>query len=564
VSIRPLPNPASGAFPSAIEAWALTRSGDAAVARAVGLLAAAEMEGHAAIDWPDPPPHRWIGDGRTPTPLVAADGRLSYWRNWQHEQRIAEAVAQRVSADPTRSKARVAAIEADLAALRGRYDASDAQQQAIRAAIGRHLSVITGGPGTGKTTTVLDLLLVLIRDRLRETGRPPSIRLAAPTGKAAQRMAESLRFGLGHEPRRGLLKHTADWHPVRAALPDSAGTLHRLLGADPGADRFRHGPGRPLAADVVVVDEASMVDLNLMRALFDALAPKCSLILLGDPDQLVSVSAGSVLADLVRASQSLARPGRYFHRLQRGYRADDALGPVNDAIRAGDADALQQAITASRGRVALRPATDVGVLKRMLADWYAQLHSTAYREAIDTGDAPAAFAELARAQLLCALREGSWGVHAINAWLDERHGGVSQPGRPVIVRSNDPLKRLWNGDIGLTMLRGGQLRIVFPPLPGESVWRDYAPAELSTTEAAWALTIHQSQGSEYGRVALLLPPDAEHRILSRQLIYTGATRARQQLEFWADAAVLAGAISRITQRRGGLADQLAARLRRQP
>lgn len=559
---RSLPGPATGAFPTAIEAWALTKSGDAAVARAVGLLAAAEMEGHAAIDWPAPPDHRWIGDGRTPSPLVAAGGRLSYWRNWQHEQRIAEAVAQRIAADHRRSPSRVAAIEADLAALRGGYDALDAQQQAIRAAIGRRLVVITGGPGTGKTTTVLDLLLVLIRDQLRETGRAPAIRLAAPTGKAAQRMAESLRLGLGRDARPALLA-TPDWRGVRAALPDAAGTLHRLLGADPGADRFRHGPGRPLAAEVVVVDEASMVDLNLMRALFDALAPDCSLILLGDPDQLVSVSAGSVLADLVRASQSLARPGRHFHRLQRGYRADDALGPVNDAIRAGDADALQHAITASAGRVAQRPASDVGTLKRMLTDWYAQLHSAAYREAIEAGDASAAFAELARAQLLCALREGSWGVHAINAYLDERHGGASQPGRPVIVRSNDPLKRLWNGDIGLTLRLAGQLRIVFPPLPGERDWRDHAPAELSATEAAWALTIHQSQGSEYGRVALLLPPDAEHRILSRQLIYTGATRARQQLEFWADAPVLAAAIGRVTQRRGGLADQLAARLRRQ-
>lgn len=213
--------------------------------------------------------------------------------------------------------------------------------------------------------------------------------------------------------------------------------------------------------------------------------------------------------------------------------------------------------------MAQHPAADVGTLKRMLGDWYEQLQSAAYREAIEAGDAPAAFAELARAQLLCALREGSWGVHVINAYLDERHGGASQPGRPVIVRSNDPLKRLWNGDIGLTMRLDGQLRIVFPPQPGESDWRDYAPAELSATEAAWALTIHQSQGSEYGRVALLLPPDAEHRILSRQLIYTGATRARQQLEFWADAPVLAAAIGRVTQRRGGLADQLAARLRRQ-
>jgi len=559
-----LPLPASGAFPSAIEAWALAKSGDAAVARAVGLLAAAEMEGHAAIDWPEPPPHRWIGDGRTPTPLVAADGRLSYWRNWQHEQRIAEVVTQRVAADHLRSKARVADIEADIAALRGGYDPDDAQQRAIRAAVGRRLAVITGGPGTGKTTTVLDLLLVLIRDRLRETGRAPAIRLAAPTGKAAQRMSESLRFGLGHEPRRGLLKHAADWQPVRAALPDAAGTLHRLLGADPSADRFRHGPGRPLAADVVVVDEASMVDLALMRALFDALTPDCSLILLGDPDQLVSVSAGSVLADLVRASSSLTRPGRYFHQLRRGYRADDALSPVNDAIRVGDANALQQAITASQGRVQQRPTADGGVLKRMLADWYEQLQSAAYREAIEAGDAQAAFAELAKAQLLCALREGSWGVHAINAWLDERHGGSSRPGRPVIVRSNDPLKRLWNGDIGLTMLRDGQLRIVFPPLPGERDWRDYAPAELSTPEAAWALTIHQSQGSEYGHVAPLLPPDAEHRILSRQLIYTGATRARQRLEFWADAAVLGGAIGRTTQRRGGLARRLGAQLAARP
>lgn len=557
-----LPNPASGAFPQAIEDWALKKTGDAAVARAVGLLAAAEMEGHAAIDWRDPPAHRWIGDGRTPTPLVASAGRLAYWRNWQHEQRIAEAVAARVIVDPKRDPGRVATVEADIAALRGRYDDIDAQQQAIRAAVGRRLAVITGGPGTGKTTTVLDLLLVLIRDHQRLSGGLPAIRLAAPTGKAAQRMAESMRFGLGQGVRPALLA-SPDWRGVRAALPDNAGTLHRLLGADPGADRFRHGPGRPLAADVVVVDEASMVDLNLMRALFDALPPDCSLILLGDPDQLVSVSAGSVLADLVRASKSLLRPGRHFHQLKQGHRADDALNPVNDAIRTGNAVALTTAIAQSKGSVLQRPIPDVGALKRMLGDWYAQLHTPAYRNAIETGDAPAAFAELAKLQLLCALREGSWGVQAINAHLDEVHGGASQPGRPLIVRSNDPLKRLWNGDIGLTMRLDGQLRIVFPPLPGERDWRDHAPAELSSTEAAWALTIHQSQGSEYGHVALLLPPDAEHRIFSRQLIYTGATRARLQLEFWADTTVLAAAIGRVTQRRGGLADQLAARLRRQ-
>lgn len=556
-----LPNPATGAFPKAIEAWALAKCGDAAVARAVGLLAAAEMEGHAAIDWRDPPAHRWIGDGRTPTPLVASAGRLAYWRNWQHEQRIAEAVAARIAADHQREKARLAAIDADIAALRPDTNAVE-QQKAIRAAIGRRLAVITGGPGTGKTTTVLDLLLVLIRDHQREHGRLPAIRLAAPTGKAAQRMAESMRFGLSQGARAALLA-SPDWRGIRAALPDTAGTLHRLLGADPGADRFRHGPGRPLAADVVVVDEASMVDLNLMRALFDALPADCSLILLGDPDQLVSVSAGSVLADLVRASKHLLRPRRHFHPLTRGYRADDALNPVNDAIRTGDAQALSTAIDQSRGRVLQRPIADVGALKRMLGDWYQQLHRAAYRQAIDAGDAPSAFAELATLQLLCALRESSWGVQAINAHLDDVHGGASQPGRPVIVRSNDPLKRLWNGDIGLTMRLAGQLRIVFPPLPGERDWRDHAPAELSSTEAAWALTIHQSQGSEYGRVALLLPPDAEHRILSRQLIYTGATRARQQLEIWADTPVLAAAIGRVTERRGGLADQLGARLRRQ-
>lgn len=512
-----------------------------------------------------------VGDGQGQTPFVLdAAGRLYLWRNYAHELAVAALLHQR-----RRTGVPIPVADADLDALfhGERGDAVQRQREAVRAAVGRRLFVLTGGPGTGKTTTVLRMLLIL----QRHAAQPPRIAVAAPTGKAAQRLLHALRVG-----KQGLLDHPAaplpaDWQPLLERIPDAdALTLHRLLGYDPRRNRFLRDREHPLAADIVVVDEASMVDLSLLRALLEATRPDATLILVGDADQLTSVAAGSVLMDLVTVLEAGCAPELV--RLEHSFRAARPLVALNQAVRAGDAAALESAVDGTQ--VLQRPIENAAALRRALDDWAGALAGLAIHPALppmqedsadDASTAPvlAALHALAQRQLLCALREGEFGALAANAALEQKlkqrwnvpAERVWYPGRAVLITRNDYAARLFNGDVGLCLADAdGRLRVWFESAAadGQTGVRSVSPGALPPHEGAFAITIHKSQGSEYERVAVLLPPDPAHRILSRQLLYTGVSRARRVVELWAGDEALRMALARPVRRAGGLADRLLA------
>jgi exodeoxyribonuclease V alpha subunit len=578
---RALP-PSLGAlrpFDRTLARWVLAHGGSAALAELAALAAFAESQGHACLvpGLPGVPAFEpslldaaaadaMLGDGRTAAPFVRdADGRFYLWRNFRHEQVAAGHLARRrAAAAPPPPEA----LATDLEVLFGgaAQQSDPLQRAAVAAAAGRRFVVLTGGPGTGKTTTVLRMLMLLAR---RAAGAAPRIAVAAPTGKAAQRLAESLREGKA----RLADDLPADWQALLSVVrEDEATTVHRLLGWHPALDRWRHRADEPLPHDVVVVDEASMLDLALLRALLDALRPDAVLVLVGDAEQLGSVGAGSVLADLVAALDDDGRGDLV--RLTRVFRASAPLAGVAAAVGAGDGAALRTAIDTSGGAASRRAVATPAALREALHDWADALAADWPRGGPDPRDpgaaaqAAAALARLRRMQLLCALREGPFGAEAANRLLVERMRerfgvaarGPSFGGRALLVTHNDHARRLYNGDVGLE-LEGpdGRHWAWFPARAGDggAAARAIAPAALPPHEPAFALTVHKSQGSEYDTVALLLPPDPAHPILDRALVYTGASRARERLTLWAADGVVDAALARQRRRDGGLRARLA-------
>jgi exodeoxyribonuclease V alpha subunit len=524
-----------------------------------------------------------VGDGvqaRATTPFVIDRGHFYLRRNFLHEVAVAQQLVARRAvrgADVQTPAAYLAELFPDGAGP------ALAQREAVAGVPGQRLFVLTGGPGTGKTTTVLRMLLLLARNAAENGAALPAIRLAARTGKAAQRLAASLRKGGRALRERVEGPLPAAWQPcLEHVLAAEAGTLHRLLGSRGHSGGFRHHAGDPLAADIVVVDEASMVDLALLRALLEALPATATLILVGDADQLTSVGTGSVLLDLVGALEADSAPELV--RLQYSFRAHQDLVAINHAILQGDAAAFAAAWQAAGAAVIRRQVATGHELQRALRGWCRELRqslqdSGAYAAVPEGRDdlVLAALDGLRRRQLLCALREGPFGAIEINAAIErvlhvdaDDHGGTPwYPGRAVLITRNDAAAGLFNGDVGLCLLgTDGQLRVWFEAAAtsgdgaatagGPRSVRALAPGNLPAHAAGFALTIHKSQGSEYDHVALLLPPDADNRILSRQLLYTGASRARRVLELWATDAALETAIATPVRRAGGLRQRLLA------
>ena len=556
------------AIADSLREWALRKTSYAPLAEALARAMAAENDGHACASLGDSGldldalrEHPGVGDGRSRTPLVlTSDGRAFLWRNWSHEARVAEVLRARIGVEAELD----VAAEQDLGTLFSGIDPVLAQRQieAVRTIVGRRLVVLSGGPGTGKTTTVLRMLLMRQRIAQRE-GRLLSIALAAPTGKAAQRLSQAVRDGTV-ALQAALGSASEDWQAALATLPAGAQTLHRLLGSQPRRDRYRHGPDNRLPHDLVVVDEASMVDLGLMRALVDALGPDSTLVLVGDPDQLVSVSAGSVLADIVAAAESGPLTDHHV-RLQHIWRTEGRLGEVYEAVRRADAGFILGEIP-KEIPLERYPVPDAKALVRRINVWldrtedWDRIHAFANEPAT----APARlFEALHKLQLLCAHRNGPWGCDEINARIDQgmrrrRGGNVWYPGRPVIIRHNDYTRRVFNGDVGITAHTAEGLQVCFEQTDAEGRigYHWLLPQELPEHDVGYALTIHNSQGSEYRHVALLLPPDASSRILSRQLLYTGVSRAKASLELWATDEALAAAIGHAIERMGGLRERL--------
>ncbi len=475
-------------------------------------------------------------DAMTPLVLDGA-GRLYLRRFFIQEAALAEALLDR-------------ATEAVPAAV------AEGQEAAAELAVSSRLSILCGGPGTGKTTTVVKILL-----RLTPPGSPaPRLALAAPTGKAAARLEEAVREGLARAERPDLL----------AALP-RATTLHRLLGVT-GGPGFRHNARNPLALDFLVVDEASMVPLPLMASLFDALPSSARVLLLGDRDQLASVDPGSVLADIVDAA---SRPGAPLRGslavLQKNFRFgnDHAIYRLAQAVREGrGADAAGLLATPGNGlghRATPSPAHLNEALRAAAVDGYGPV--------LRERDPALALEALGRFRILCAVRQGPWGVEEINrrvaALLCEagllRGEGPLFAGMPLLITRNDPQLGLFNGDIGLLLpdpaATEGSERSLLAWFPGDgeaAVLRRFTPAQLPAFEPAFAMTVHKSQGSEFDRVLFILP-ERESPVVTRELIYTGVTRARSHVELWTDPALFAQGVSRRIERASGLRERLAGR-----
>ena len=565
-------------------------------------------------------------DART-TPLVLVQQRLYLRRFWQYEQDVQQGIRQRLMlpglseeeehrlqealvvlfGGPGRAGAEHAAHAATrsmhMTGMQAEKDVGDAaaepgrradwQRISCALAARRRFGLITGGPGTGKTTTVIRLLALLQWLALAGQGQFLRIGLAAPTGKAAARLGSSISSAIDRLP----LKDVPQGEAIRAAIPRSVSTLHRLLGSRPGTRHFRHDARNPLPLDVLVIDEASMIDLEMMAQVMHALPPRARLILLGDKDQLASVEAGAILGELC----AHAREGRYWpetvdwvarvaqepidHGLQADttgdgtlldqsvgmlrhshrFGADSGIGRLAALVNDGDVARVQRLWDEVQAGCAPGQVPDIARIEVDAERWDAlrQLVVHGRLDGVPADQGPVGYAHYlrwmhqnrpadeagqasfddwaakvlqahGRFQLLCALRQGSWGVERLNRqialWLQSAGLLAASEGwyagRPVIVTRNDYELGLMNGDVGIALAaQGGRLRVAFPAEGGSRGIRWVLPSRLQAAETVFAMTVHKAQGSEFDHAALAMPAELSP-VLTRELVYTAITRAR--------------------------------------
>ncbi|WP_101948083.1 exodeoxyribonuclease V subunit alpha [Mycobacterium sp. 3519A] len=459
-------------------------------------------------------------------PILRLNGDLLYLdRYWLEEQQVCDDILAMVTPRP-------AEPTPDIDRL---FPAGfEEQQAAAKLALSQGLTVLTGGPGTGKTTTVARLLALLA------SGKRLRIALAAPTGKAAARLQEAVQLEVG--------KLSSSDQQALSGL--HATTLHRLLGSRPDTSaRFRHHRGNRLPHDVIVVDETSMVSLTMMARLLEAVRPDSRLLLVGDPDQLASVEAGAVLADLVDGLGEAQ-----IAALKTSHRFGESIGALAAAIRDGDADAAIEVLRAGGEHIEWVDADNPrDKLRKVLVP-----HAVALRTAAILGDQNAALKILDEHRLLCAHRRGPFGVaywnRQVERWLTEETGepiwSAWYAGRPVLVTANDYGLGLYNGDTGVTVVRDEMLRAVI----GDA---SFATSRLADVETMHAMTIHKSQGSQADEVTVLLPQE-DSRLLTRELFYTAVTRAKERVRVVGAEAAVRAAIERRALRASGLAQRLRA------
>jgi len=504
----------------------------------IELANVASAVGVEDVPWPEP--EGWLAAVRAsallgePPVLHLYDDRLLYLdRYWREEKQVCDdLLALRVS-KPT----------GDVPAFERLFPAGfEEQREAAEIALAQAVTVLTGGPGTGKTTTVARLLALLAEQagtsRLR-------IALAAPTGKAAARLQEAVQ----HEVAK---LDAAD----RSRLGElQAMTLHRLLGSRPdSSSRFRHDRGNRLPHDVIVVDETSMVSLTMMARLLEALRPDARLILVGDADQLASVEAGAVLADLVDGLS--ARTDVRVAALRTSHRFGEAIGFLADAIRVGDADRALELLRSGDAHIEFIEDYDASdALRPILLP-----HALRLREAALFGADDVALTTLDKHRLLCAHREGPYGVRhwnrQVEKWLSEETGQPPwsewYPGRPLLVTANDYGLRIYNGDTGVVIAGQDGLRAVIAGAGGPL---DFATSRLCDVETMHAMTIHKSQGSQADEVTVLMPTE-DSRLLTRELFYTAVTRAKRKVRVAGSEASVRAAIGRRAVRATGLRERL--------
>jgi exodeoxyribonuclease V alpha subunit len=519
-----------------------------------------------------------VAESTATAPLVRdPSGRLYMARYWDYQQRLVAQLRER-------ALGRIETIKEDLLAegLCRFFPPAlppltmDLQRVAAEKSVRRYLTVISGGPGTGKTTTVVRILALIIEQALAAGNAPPRIRLAAPTGKAAARLNEAIAVAkngdwLGRGPNA---------KSVLTLIPESAMTLHRLLGGGgQGVNRFRHDDRRQLPVDVLVVDESSMVDLALMTRLVEALPQKARLILLGDKDQLSSVEAGAILGDICQGVSSWLLPvsdskavkvpasgagiGQCIVHLTHSYRFDGegGIGSLSRAINSGDADrVLACLIDPASPSVSLFEADAPEEMMEHLSS----LVQTHYVPYMNEKDPLLRLHRLNQFRILCAHRKGPSGVDAVNDTVAEilkqktgmETGGEWFDGRPIMVTQNDYQLGLFNGDIGVIgpSPEDPASFSAFFPATGQGV-RYFSPHRLSSHETVFAMTVHKGQGAEFDHILLVLPP-RRSPIITRELLYTAVTRARKSVTIFGSAPVIREAVRTPVQRASGIGDQL--------
>jgi exodeoxyribonuclease V alpha subunit len=541
------------------------------------------------------------------TPLVLQERQLYLQRYWQYESQLAAIIREKAAKSIKIDIADANSLINNL--FQNEHDLSpDWQKIAVCVAASQTLSFITGGPGTGKTTTVTKLL-ALLQGLAAQKGKVLNIQLVAPTGKAAARLTESIRAAKHKLPSE-----------CQANLPEQCQTIHRLLGAKPQSPYFKADAKHPLHLDVLVLDEASMVDLPLMAKLFAALPQHAQIILLGDQDQLASVETGSVLSDICAASSeqptNIHNPLSIYSQVMETkllQLTNPAANPQTRDAATGDKeptsviqDNLVRLVKSHRfdehsgiGQLAKQiKAGQVAGCKPLFEDdtltdinWYQPTQTSnkevakevltsllvrllpiykSYIKAVQQADLPKAFACLYQQQVLCAQKSGFWGVNQLNLLIEaelHKQGLIDNSrdfytGRPIMLSKNDHQLKLFNGDLGIVMPdpNNKSLTKAWFVTP-EGDLRGLLPSRLPNLETLYAMTIHKSQGSEFESVYLCLPPvnpNNQGRGLNRELLYTGLTRAKKHFVLFAQPAALQLSIKQQCIRGSGLAGRLLA------
>lgn len=511
-------------------------------------------------------------------PLILDGSRLYLYRYWNYERKLAEILKMRLAGGEGEVDQQI--LKEGLDRLFPNQGSGDIDWQKVAAvtSVLKRFCVISGGPGTGKTFTVAKILALLLE---QPGGEKKRIVLTAPTGKAAARLQEAIKQA--KEKLNGSEK-------IKGLFPEGASTIHRLLKRVPDSPYFRYNAENLLAADVVIVDEASMVDLALLSKLAQAISPMARLILLGDKDQLASVEAGAVLGDIcdtghahgysplfcnqlkkiageqvLRDAEERDNPGIQdaIIALRKSYRfgVDSGISAVSRAVNEGKSLRAMELLKSGshpdiHWKELPRPETLLSGLKDRIIEGF-----SAYLKEVDPAKA---FDSFNRLRILCAIRNGPYGVQALNLLVEQnlqREDLIQSdkrwyPGRPILITKNDYNLRLFNGDVGITLpdpeAENG-LRVFFQAPEGGL--RKFPPLRLPEHETVYAMTVHKSQGSEFDRV-LFLMPDRDVPVLTRELIYTAITRAKEQVEVWGKEEVFHRAISRRIERTSGLREAL--------
>lgn len=526
----------------------------------------------------------FVSDGMPPAPLVLNDERLYLQRMWWDEMILADYFFKQSQHCYVFNDVEKETINR----LFQRYftasntTETDWQQVAVAVAMLHRVAIISGGPGTGKTTTIAKLLAILLDVyRLQNPDKPLRIALAAPTGKAAARLTESLGKAVQHLPLTD---------EIKAILPQEAFTLHRLLGVKANSQSFRHNADNPLLFDLVIIDEASMLDISMMARVIEALSPQTRLILLGDHEQLSSVEAGAILGELcafgrqgysqaccdeiasltncrLTADPAATSLSDILCFLRKSYRfnAESGIGLLAQAINQQEMKSVNKIIQSDFTDLTVEFVTSQdyeAVLNRCTKqyhDYFKHLKQFTVEQILE---------QLLEFQLLAVVRKGDFGVEGLNKHIEKRlikqglieslPGALWFAGQPIMIRQNHYELGLYNGDVGviLTEPQSGRLRAYFRLANGQIT--SFSPTRLPQYDTAFAITVHQSQGSEFSRVLLILPEQST-ALLTKELIYTAITRAKDQLILVTHQHAFEQAIQTVTKRISGLRQQLNKR-----